>query len=580
MKTAIILLLVATLALPAHSSVEKAASTSGYTPKDFDSGFQVALEVIKEMGLDEDPAKVKRVNEVGYRVAQRCAPGMPNFSFRIVKMEEPNAFALPGGFIFVSTGMMELDLTDDELAALLGHEITHVRNDHSHRMAKRQTLMNLLYQALILGIAFGLKDSGGAYDPVTGQRTRDTKAEVLQGSAAFGLVFQELLLRGFSRELEQEADHEGMIAAARAGFSANGTNQLFDKMRQRIYEAPGYGYWRTHPYLDERSEIARVLAPQFETSKNPPDATDFRKETQATFLRLLAKNKDDGQKRELREMALHAYPKGKEADELRWWFIRDEEVKEETRGEAFFRDYGKLIRLYEENIVEMNQENESGELMDKLQKNLAKLKEDRDATIPMFDEVLARQMYDTEMLRRFISNFPDSPRLPEVRYHLAENYRILKKSADAVDLYLEGLNSDKDDEWKTRSKQSLLQMVPSLQDLSACFKIQADAKEPDLQKAALDRMNVLAESFDSLQNGYEFRRKYPSSSFEKPVRTQMSKLAYESLNQAKLYQAVGEFQKALDYYNKILRYCSDLPVADQVKDSIVDFQELSAVKGS
>ena len=88
-------------------------------------------------------AKVKRVNEIGYRVAQRAAPDMPNFSFRIVKMEEPNAFALPGGFIFVSTGMMDLDLTDDEMAALLGHEITHVVHEHSRKMAKRQTLMNL-----------------------------------------------------------------------------------------------------------------------------------------------------------------------------------------------------------------------------------------------------------------------------------------------------------------------------------------------------------------------------------------------------------------------------------------------------
>lgn len=578
MKTGLILCLITAMVFPAYATVERQPTTQSYSPKDFDNGFQVALEVIKEMGLDDDAAKVKRVNEIGYRVAQRAAPDMPNFSFRIVKMEEPNAFALPGGFIFVSTGMMDLDLTDDELAALLGHEITHVVHEHSRKMAKRQTLMNLLYQALIIGIAVGLKDSNSAYDPITGLPTRNTKAEVLQGSAAFGLVFQELLLRGFSRELEMDADHGGMIAAARAGFSPKGTMELFDKMRQRIYEAPGYGYWRTHPYLEERSEIARTLTSQVEQTKNPADATDFRKHTQDTFLNLLDKKKEDNEKRELRQMALRAYPTGKQADELRWWFIHDAEVKEDER-EPFFRDFGKLIKLYEDNIAEMNQEKESGELMDKLQKNLAKLKQDRDATLPMYEEVLAKQMYDTETLRRFISNFPQDPRLAEVQYHLAENYRILKKGPDAVGLYLTGMNSSTDSDWKSRSRQSLLQMIPALQDLSSCFKIQAETKDVELKNAATDRMNILAQSFDSLQNGYEFRRKYPSSTFEKPVRTQMTKLASDTLNQAKLYQAVGEYQKALDFYNKILRYCSDLPVADQVKDSIVDFQELSAVKG-
>src|SRR5262249_25626109 len=128
--------------------------------KDFENGLRIALETIKEYGLDDDPVKNKRLNDIGYRVAQRAAPDSTYYSFRIIKMEEPNAFALPGGFVFVTTGMMDLDLTDDELAAVLGHEITHVNHDHFHKMGKRQTIMNLLYQALVLGIAFGLKDSG------------------------------------------------------------------------------------------------------------------------------------------------------------------------------------------------------------------------------------------------------------------------------------------------------------------------------------------------------------------------------------------------------------------------------------
>jgi tetratricopeptide (TPR) repeat protein len=278
-------------------------------------------------------------------------------------------------------------------------------------------------------------------------------------------------------------------------------------------------------------------------------------------------------------MALEACTKGKTADELRMWFIQDAESKENDK-EKFYRDYGKLITLYEDSIEQMKENEGSPEIQEKLEKNLVKLKEDQASARPLYEEVLGKQMFDTEMLRRYISNFPDSPRLAEVEFRLGENYRILKKNSEAVDIYLEILNKAEGSEWRDRSKQSLLQMTASLNELSSCYKIsQRSDKDPELQKASSERMKVIAPAFGSLQNGYEFRRNFPTSEYEKPVRAQMTKLATDTLQQAKLYQAVGEYQKALDHYNQILRYCSDLPVADQVKDSIVDFQELEAVKG-
>ncbi len=586
------------IAVPSLNTVQASEPTPN--PKDFDKGFKVALEVLKELGTDEDPDQLLRINNIGYRVAQRSAPEMTHFSFRIVKMEEPNAFALPGGFIFITTGMLDLDLTDDELAALLGHEITHVRNEHSRKTTKRQTIMNLLYQALVLGIAFGLKDNSQGYDPITGMPRRSAKSEVLQGSAAFGLVFQELLLRGFSRELELEADHEGMIAASRAGFSPKGTTQLFDKMHKHIYEAPGYGYWRTHPYLEDRMEVARSLSATLEPAKNPAEATGYRLKTQETFVKKIDKRKEEEEKTVLRRMALNAYGKGKTSDELRWWFIRDLETKERDK-EPFYRDYGKLIQMYGENIREMQvqseswvqlqipgsstenirevkDKNEATELRKKLEKNLEKVREDLEEAKPLYEEVLKKEMFDTEMLRRYISNYPESPRINEVKYRLAENYRILKKNSDAVALYLEVLNDENGDGWREQSHKSLLQMIPTLDDLSACYAIAEKSKGPALKQASDTRMKALAETFTKLENGYEFRRKYPTSQFEKPVREQLTKLASETLHQAKLYQAVGEYQKALDHYNQILRYCSDLPVADQVKETMIDFQEVQSLK--
>lgn len=576
-----VLLVFALVVPPGYSQQQTAPQTqqsaSVSIPKDFQGGLQAALEATKELGLVDDPAVTKRVNDIGYRVAQRASPDRPYYSFRVVKMEEPNAFALPGGFIFVTTGMMDLGLTDDELAALLGHEITHVKNDHSKKMAKRQTLMNLLYSALVVGVAVGLKGDNSGYDPVTGGYRTSQKAEVLQGAQAFGILFQELLLRGFSRDLELEADHEGMIAAARAGFSPHGTEQLFDKMRKKLYEAPGYGYLRTHPYLEDRSEIARVQAANLEPAKNPADDTDFRNQCQQTFMKYMPQEKDEDGKLELRRMALRAMPVGKTAEDLRWFFIHQAE-SESSKKESFYRDYGKLAKLYQDNIDDVKGDPSSTEFSTKVQRDLEKLDKDKVAVGPLYDEVLAKGLFDTEMLQRYLSNFPASPRSPEIQFRLAENYRLLHKYPDAADLYLKVLNTQEDSEWKQQSKDSLLHMVSNLTDLTACYRIATNNVDPALAAAATSRMKSLTGSFVSLQNGYDFRRAYPGSDYEKTVTDRMSSLATDVVHQGKLYQAIGEYQKALDEYNQVLRYCSDLPVADQVKDQVIDFQEITSDK--
>ena len=575
MKRLAIFLFISQIILSTSAWPAPTQSAPTAAPKDFEKGLKVALEATKELGLVEDAEKVKRLNDIGYRVAQRAAPEMPNLSFRIVKMEEPNAFALPGGFVFVSTGMLDLDLTDNEMAALLGHEITHVKNDHFHRMAKRQTLMNLLYQALVVGIAVGLRDDHSGYDPTTNIYKSSSKSEVLEGVTGFGMVFQELLLRGFGRELELEADEGGMRAASGAGFSPQGASDLFDKMRKKIYEAPGYGYWRTHPYLEDRVSAARVLAASLEASKNPADAEEFRRKAQDVFLDFIPREKDEAAQIELRRMALNALPRGKKAQDLRVWFIHDAETKE-MHKEKFFRDYGKLAETYTNNVKEIEQDDPSSTLLPKLKQDLEKLKKEKLEVLTLYEQILSKQSYDTQTLERFLSNFPDHPRVPEVEFQLAENYRLLNKTQQAVELHLKILTGNS--EWKEKARERLLQLIPRMEDLSATYKLATQTKEPGISKPALERMKDLAGSFKTLQGGYEFRRNYPSTDFDKPVLDQMNELAKNALHQGKLYQAVGEYQKALDQYSLILRYGSDLPVADQVRDTLVDFQELHSVK--
>ena len=572
-KVAIFLCIQLIISAPSWPASTQSAPSA---PKDFEKGLRVALEATRELGLVDDPVKVKRLNDIAYRVANRAAPEMPHLSFRIVKMEEPNAFALPGGFIFVTTGMLDLDLTDDELAALLGHEIIHVKNDHFHRMSKRQTLMNLLYQALVIGIAVGIRDNNSGYDPVTGYSRQSSKSEILQGVAGFGMIFQELLLRGFGRELELEADEGGMRASAGAGYSPQGASMLFEKMRRKIYEAPGYGYWRTHPYLEDRVGISRVLGATIDLSKNPSDAADYRARTQQMFLDLIEREKEPTGKEELRRMALQALPKGKTAQELRAWFIEQAETTE-LKKEKFFRDYGKLIQVYETNITEIQQDEPDSTLLSKLNQNLEKIKQEKETVFPLYEEVLGKQSFDTQMLERFLSNFPGSPRVAEVQFQLAENYRLLNKHPQAVELHLKLLENES--KWKESSRKSLEHLIPRLEDLASAYKLATQMQDPEIAKGASERMKIISGTFKTLQNGFEFRRGFPTNEYDKSVIERMNQLAQEALKQGKLYQAVGEYQKALDQYGMILRYGSDLPVAEQVRDTIIQFQELNSASG-
>src|SRR4029079_9940329 len=92
-----------------------------------------------------------------------------------------------------------------------------------------------------------------------------------------------------------------------------------------------------------------VQAAQLEPAKNPADDTDFRTQCQQTFMKYMPQEKNEEGKLELRRMALRALPTGKIAEDLRWFFIHNAE-SEASKKESFYRDYGKLTKMYQENI--------------------------------------------------------------------------------------------------------------------------------------------------------------------------------------------------------------------------------------
>src|SRR5436189_3401876 len=118
----------------------------------FSKSLQAAQQALIEYGAWENAAEMRRVADIGYRVVQASGYRAMPITFYLADMAEPNAFALPGGQIFVTRGMLDMGLTDDMLANLLGHELGHVVLQHGVKMERRATLLNLLSQAALIGV--------------------------------------------------------------------------------------------------------------------------------------------------------------------------------------------------------------------------------------------------------------------------------------------------------------------------------------------------------------------------------------------------------------------------------------------
>jgi predicted Zn-dependent protease len=175
--------------------------------------------------------KLARVERVGARLANALTPEDRktwDYRFHVIEDKEVNAFAVPGGNVYIYTGLLDRIKTDDELAAVLGHEMTHVRAQHwAQQVASNQERSTAL--SVVLGVA---KAGNVAY----------TAADVVNNLAD---------LR-YSRKDEDEADEGGFYNMVDAGFDPHGMLDLF----QILKDAAGKGgtpvYLRDHPMTDAR----------------------------------------------------------------------------------------------------------------------------------------------------------------------------------------------------------------------------------------------------------------------------------------------------------------------------------------
>lgn len=214
----------------------------------------------QQLDIVDDPELKSYIQNLGQRLAAGASASEQDFYFFLVDDPSVNAFAVPGGFIGVHTGLIITARNEGELASVLAHEIAHLTQRHIPRMmaeAKRTSVpaMAALLAAILLA---GSGHQGG-------------EAAIALTTAT--LVQNQL---NFTRSFEQEADRIGMGVLTDAGFDARDMPAFFDRMlvASRLYESNLPEFLRTHPITTRRVAESRDHAEQF-ARRAPPDDTDF-----------------------------------------------------------------------------------------------------------------------------------------------------------------------------------------------------------------------------------------------------------------------------------------------------------------
>jgi predicted Zn-dependent protease len=212
-------------------------------------GKSIAQQVEQSTRLINDPVVVNYINKVGQNLVRNSDAKVP-FTFHVVDASAVNAFSLPGGFVFVNSGLILRASNEAELAGVMGHEIAHVDACHGAKQATKADLAQIAMIPLSIMLPYGWAGYG-IYEGV---------------NAAVPLAFLK-----FSRTDEAQADFLGLEYMYKAGYDPNAFISFFEKIEAEERRQPGTisPLFESHPPTPERMlwiqhEIATILPPRSE----------------------------------------------------------------------------------------------------------------------------------------------------------------------------------------------------------------------------------------------------------------------------------------------------------------------------
>jgi predicted Zn-dependent protease len=201
-------------------------------------GEQIMREIRRDPDYVDDPEVTAYVQSVGYRLVSVSTDARQEFTFFVVRDRTINAFAMPGGFIGVHSGLIVGSQSESEFAGVMAHEVAHVTQRHLARQLQAQ---NQLTPLALLGL--GLAALAARSNP-----------QLAQGALIASQAAPVAAFLSFSRDFEREADRVGYQMLQAGGYDVAGMPSFFERLQKstRLYDNNAPAYLRTHPLTTER----------------------------------------------------------------------------------------------------------------------------------------------------------------------------------------------------------------------------------------------------------------------------------------------------------------------------------------
>ena len=229
--------------------------------EEIEIGREAAAEFEAENPISSDPTLVERVERIGRAMLPHTPRQNLPYTFKVVDSDEINAFAIPGGFIYVTRGMIEFVEEDHELAGVIGHELAHIALRHS-----AQLIENLAATQAAL-------DAISAASPELDTIYRNNSTQLAIDAVA------SIVINGWGRENELDADEHGTVYMARAAFQPLEIIDLFERMQLEEEQPtdPMALLFATHPPFRERIQRVRQAIEEHQLTGVPiPVASNMR----------------------------------------------------------------------------------------------------------------------------------------------------------------------------------------------------------------------------------------------------------------------------------------------------------------
>lgn len=217
------------------------------TQQEVQVGADYARQINRQLPLVHDQATLNYVNQIGQQIARVADPRGIQYHFYVVNSDVVNAFALPGGHVYLNRGLIERMDNVSELAGVLSHEVAHVAQRHSVEQLQRAQNANLGLQVMY-GVLLG-RNPGGL----------EQAAIQVGGGAVFA---------GYTRDAEREADAVAVDYMIRTGYNPQGMVSFFQKLMEMQRRQPSAveQWFATHPTTAERVQNTQALINQ----RTPP----------------------------------------------------------------------------------------------------------------------------------------------------------------------------------------------------------------------------------------------------------------------------------------------------------------------